>query len=88
MFNSRPVADLFKESVKKVNEELYELTNGTYKFPGDDFSLSTPEERAISKSFADHFFTGFRGMSHSMHIYHYAWMDAKYFETYRDYMCD
>ena len=36
LFNSHPVADLFKEAVAQVNEELYEIIPGDYEYGGED----------------------------------------------------
>jgi len=86
LFNSHPVADLFKEAVKTVNEELYQLNIGTYKYPGEDLTMTTPSQRAISMTFADHFFSGIGGMVNSMHIYHYGWMNDSYLATLSEYL--
>ena len=81
LFNSHPVADLFKEAVKTVNEELYENIEGDYEYGGEDYC------RADEMSFADHFFNGYEGNNIlTRHIYKYTWMDATYFETLIEYM--
>ena len=37
LYTSHPVTDLFKEAVKTVNEELYEIKHGEYTNESADF---------------------------------------------------
>ena len=66
LFNSHPVADLFKIGVKNVNEELYEIRTDFYG-PGIDYC------KADNKSFAEYFFAGY---IRSNRIYNYYWMES------------
>ena len=50
-FDSHPVADLFKEAVKTVTEELYETIEGDYEYGGEDSC------HCDDMSFADFFFS-------------------------------
>ena len=81
-FDSHPVADLFKEAVKTVNEELYENLFGDYEYECEDYC------HADEMSFADFYFSfEDRDEFHnSRHIYTYCWMDSIYYETYIEYM--
>ena len=40
LFNSHPVADLFKEAVAQVNEELYEIIEGEESCIADEMSFA------------------------------------------------
>ena len=79
-FDSHPVADLFKEAAKTVDEEL------------DDYNSNVCDNRCAGKwdiieiSFADFFFNGSGGSSNSYHIYNYALMDDIYVETLKEYI--
>ena len=81
-FDSHPVADLFKEAVKTVNEELYENLEGDYEYGGDDYC------HADDMSFADFYFSfeDRHEFHNSRHIYKYCWMDSIYYETYIEYL--
>ena len=70
LYNSHPVADLFKLAVKSKVDELTEI------IPGADFV------RGDDTSFAHHYFHDETIISEeSYHIYYYAGMDYRYVST-------
>ena len=83
LFNSHPVADLFKEAVKTVNEELYENQEGDYEYGGKDYC------HADDMSFADFYFSFETDRYYSeisAHVYNYWCMNPIYYNTYVEYM--
>ena len=82
LFNSHPVADLFNEAVKTVNEELYENSEVEKECGGGDYC------HADDMSFADFYFSfeDREEFHNSRHIYNYCWMESIYYETYIEYM--
>ena len=82
LFNYHPVADLLKQAVETVNEEIYEIIEGDYEYGGEDYW------HADEMSFADFYFS-FEDrdrLHNSSHIYKYCWMDSIYYNTYIEYM--
>ena len=78
-FDSHPVADLFKNAAKTVNEELTEYNSNVVcenKYSGL-FDI-------CEKTFADFFLNGSGGLPGSYQIYNYAWMDDIYVETLKE----
>ena len=80
LFNSHPVADLIKEAVTTVDEELYDYNSNACD------NRCTGKWDIIEMSFADFSFNGSGGSSNSYHIYNYAWMDDIYVETLKEYL--
>ena len=80
LFNSHPVADLIKEAVKTVSEEL--------DYYNSDLSedVDANKWKIIKMTFADFFFNGSGGSPNSYHIYCYGWMDDIYVETLDEYI--
>ena len=69
-FDSHPVSDLFKETVKTVDEELYDQNSNACD------NICAGKWDIIEMPFADFFFNGSGGSSNSYHIYIYRCMDG------------
>ena len=80
LFNSHPVADLIKEVVEGLRDELdyYNLDVHGY--------VNFNKWGLIELSFADLFFNVSDGLTNSDHIYFYESMDDIYVETLNEYL--
>ena len=78
---SHPVADVFKQAVKPILEEMYAIIPGDYEYGGADECL------ADIYSFAHYYFVGSDGReSRHTNVYIYALMDTLYVETLNEYI--
>ena len=76
LYNSHPVADLFKTEMKTKLEELTEIIPGDYEFGVGNFC------RGDETSFSNHFFHDEeRIKQESKPMYVYAYMDYDYVST-------
>ena len=73
LYNSHPVADLFKQAVKSTVDELNEIIPGDYEYDGED------SRRGDNTSFANHFFH--EDGSQSRHVYDYGYMNEAYVDS-------
>ena len=72
LYNSHPVADLFKREMKSKIEELTEIIPGDSEYGGEDF------RRGDDTSFSSHFHDDEGIKQESRSIYHYQSMDYDY----------
>ena len=76
LYNSHPVADLFKEAVKNKIEELNETQLGDYEFGGEDYT------RGDYQSFAFYYFYNPESeLEIKTQIYYYAHMGEMWVNT-------
>ena len=76
LYNSPPVADLFKTEMRVKFEEFTQKRPGDYEYGEEEFSVCDDH------SFADYFFHDDEGIKQeSKHIYRFAYMDNDYVST-------
>jgi hypothetical protein len=81
LYNSHPVADLFKESFKSTVIDMNEIIPGDYEHGGEDFC------HADTMSFAHYLFHNEDEVSQeSRRIYYYAHMDRDYVSTLNEFL--